>query len=369
MKIFVTLELGISLPLRRMLAILVACLLEGVAAHLTALAEALPELDATATAKEQRIRRFLSNHRLCPVMILPLILFLLQPILAALPEIVICMDRTHWQKRQCDVNILMVALAFQGRAIPLFWIVFDRAGNSSLQDWKKVLAPVIEALQKLDSLKDKPIIVTADREFASPKLSEWLKTKYQVESALRLKRSSYLKHEDVCIQLGELLQYFPKETTRFYPNITITQSSHFPMNVLITWGKTYKEPLIVATTFQDSNRSLQHYQQRFGIEPMFKDDKSNGFDVQNTKVTDPKRIENLWIPIAIAHAFSTLEGYRKEQQGETKFINISGKLKRPVGLFLVGLKSFKQWIRRASAKVFRNFLNNFFLFINQPIRV
>ncbi|MBD3307278.1 hypothetical protein GF339_12630 [candidate division KSB3 bacterium] len=37
MQLFLDLQVGISLPLRRMLAILTACLLEGTPAHLTSL--------------------------------------------------------------------------------------------------------------------------------------------------------------------------------------------------------------------------------------------------------------------------------------------------------------------------------------------
>lgn len=38
-----------------------------------------------------------------------------------------------------------------------------------------------------------PIHVVADREFASPKLAEWLKNTYGVGATLRMKASMYLK--------------------------------------------------------------------------------------------------------------------------------------------------------------------------------
>jgi hypothetical protein len=318
MQLFLDMKLGLSLPLRRMLAILTVCLLEGTKAHLTALAEALPDIESSQPAKEQRIRRFFSNPRIFPALLLPVFIQLLRPILIALPEIVLSMDRTSWKKRGRHINILMVSLSFEGRAIPLFWIVFDRAGNSSLTDWKTGLAPVITCLQSQDWLQDIPIIVVADREFASPKLAEWLKTTYQVESVLRLKRSEYLTDQEHAIKLAELLQYFPQGTTRFYRQITVTKTNDFLVNVTITWGTQYDEPLIIGTTFDDASVSMNTYRRRFGIEPMFKDHKSNGFDIEHTKVTDPKRIETLLIVIALAHIFCTSEGHRKEEQGETK---------------------------------------------------
>ena len=63
--------LGLSPPLRRMAATLTACLLEGTDAHLTALAEALPDVDTDRLAKEQRIRRVLSHPQLSPTLFFP----------------------------------------------------------------------------------------------------------------------------------------------------------------------------------------------------------------------------------------------------------------------------------------------------------
>lgn len=103
--------------------------------------------------------------------VIPLI-YLLRPILSKLSKIVLTMDRTDWKKRYKYINILSVAVSYKGRAIPLFWIVLDRKGNSSFDHWKYVLTPVIEGLQQMGWLSGIPIIVVADKEFASPKLAE-----------------------------------------------------------------------------------------------------------------------------------------------------------------------------------------------------
>jgi hypothetical protein len=39
----------------------------------------------------------------------------------------------------------------------------------------------------------------------------------------------------------------------------------------------------------------------FGIEPMHKDWKSNAFEIEKSKITDPKRIETMLILIAFAY--------------------------------------------------------------------
>ena len=44
----------------------------------------------------------------------------------------------------------------------------------------------------MEWLSGKPIIVVADREFASPRLAEWLKNAYDVEVTLRIKVGLFL---------------------------------------------------------------------------------------------------------------------------------------------------------------------------------
>ncbi|RCV64717.1 hypothetical protein C5S53_07355 [Methanophagales archaeon] len=150
LSLFEKTGLELSKPLIRMLATLTVCLLGGAKANLVSLAVALPIDGTNLLVRMQRIRRFLSNERISPTLTLIPLIRLLRPILSKLDEIVLTMDRTEWKKRGKWINILTVALSYKGRTIPLFWIVFGRRGNTSLEHWKQVLAPVIEALQQMD---------------------------------------------------------------------------------------------------------------------------------------------------------------------------------------------------------------------------
>ena len=185
--------LNLSKPLRTTLSALIVCLLEDNKAHISRLGESLSVGDASVMACIQRIRRFLSNKKLSPAITVIPRIHLMRPLLSKLPEIVLCMDRTDWGKRGKHINILSVAIYYKGRAIPLFWIVFGNKGNSSFEQWKQVLTPCIEGLQQMEWLSGVPIHVVADREFASPKLAEWLKNTYGAGSTLRMKASMVLE--------------------------------------------------------------------------------------------------------------------------------------------------------------------------------
>ncbi|RJS72247.1 hypothetical protein CW714_04835, partial [Methanophagales archaeon] len=176
-------------PLRTMLSLLIVALLENNKAHPSVLAECLAITGITVIARIQRIRRFLSNEKLSPAITVVPRIRLIRPLLSNACEIVLAMDRIDWDKHHKHVNILSVAICYKGRAIPVFWIVLDRKGNSSFKHWKRVLTPVIEGLQQMEWLSGIPIHVVADREFASPKLADWLKKTYGVDATLRMKAS------------------------------------------------------------------------------------------------------------------------------------------------------------------------------------
>jgi len=356
--LFNVVNLKLSKPLKRTLVELITCLLENEKAHFCNLAVKIAIKGPSENACIQRVRRFLSNKRISPsLMIVPLI-YLMRPFLESLPEIVLSMDRTEWKKRGKWINILSVALCYKGRALPLFWMVFGRKGNSALTDWKKLLTRVIEGLHSMDWLSDTLIHVVADREFASPKFAEWLKDKYNVDSTLRIKSSMYLSDENKPeVKVASLIKKLKKGSRKLLYDQRVTRDCNFKMNVLLLWKKGYDEPLVVATTSDKPFLSDLTYGKRFGIECMHKDWKTNAFDLEKTRVTNPKRIETLLIPIAFAYLFCMLEGERKELSGEDIRQPPKGKT-RMTGLFLLGLRNIARKLNREKIKNFKKFISN-----------
>lgn len=353
-------ELGIKLtkPTIHLLAWIMLALLEKTAAHLFRLAEKLPDDDTTDMARRQKIRRFMSNPRISPYLFLHALVILIRPLFQNASVLELVMDRTEWRKRGTPVNVLDVALYYKGRAIPLFWIVFNRRGNSSLQDWEAALTPVIEALRSASWVQGKQIHVTADREFASPKLSEWLWVTFRIDSTVRMKRSEYINSEAETAKVSQYLQTLHPGNQRFLRGCTITKTSNFVMNVAVCWNKAYEEPWVLMTTHANLPEAIQGYGNRHGIEPMHKDWKSNAFDIEGTRVTDAKRIETLLIPIALCYIICALEGDRKETQGETIRAH---KGKRTTGLFLVGLSAFTRILRSTSLDRIQRFFYRLFV--------
>ena len=353
-------ELGVKLtkPTTHLLAWIMLALLEKTAAHLFRLAEKLPDDDTTDMARRQKIRRFISNPRISPHIFLQVLVTLIRPLFQNASVLELVLDRTEWIKRGTPINILNVALSYKGRAIPLFWLVFNRRGNSSLQDWEAALTPVIETLRSASWIQGKQIHVLADREFASPKLSEWLWVTFRVGSTLRLKKSQYINSEAETVKVSQYLKRIHPGNRCFLRRCTITQTNSFDMNVAVCWDKAYEEPWILMTTHANLSKAIQSYGNRHSIEPMHKDWKSNAFDIEGTRVTDAKRIETLLIPMALCYIICVLEGDRKETQDETIRAH---KGKRTTGLFLVGLSAFTRILRSTSLDRIQRFFHRLFV--------
>jgi len=99
----------------------------------------------------------------------------------------------------------MVSLIWQRRAIPLYWSLLPKLGNSNLEEQTLALQEV------LPLFKEYKIIVLGDREFCSVDLGNWLK-ETGVSFCLRLKNNYCVETEKLmwqCLdQLGVILWNF-----------------------------------------------------------------------------------------------------------------------------------------------------------------
>lgn len=78
--------------------------------------------------------------------------------------IYLVIDRSQWR----TINLLMVSIVYKRRAIPVYFTILDKKGNSNLAQQQQVLLPVLELL------KDYKITVLGDREFCGVELGRWL---------------------------------------------------------------------------------------------------------------------------------------------------------------------------------------------------
>ncbi|NES82067.1 MAG: transposase [Moorea sp. SIO1G6] len=106
----------------------------------------------------------------------------------------IAIDRTRWE----SVNILVISLIYKRRAIPLYFELLDKKGNSNFDEQTKALEKVLIKFTKYK------VVVLGDREFCSVDLASWLREK-NVYFCLRLKKNHFIEQEnEIWTQLQQL---------------------------------------------------------------------------------------------------------------------------------------------------------------------
>jgi hypothetical protein len=223
-------------------------------------------------------------------------------------------DRTQWG----IINILMVSIIYNHRAIPIYFELLNKKGSSNFQEQKQVLEP------SLNLLKEYKIVVLGDREFCSVDLGKWLSSEKKVYLSLRLKKSEYVELEpEIWFQLNEL--NLSPGMSAYYRGIKITKTKGFSgINLATKWKKNYrkkssKEPWFLLTNFDDLSSAISAYSKRMGIEEMFRDFKKGGYNLESTKLEN-ERLKALIILITLAYSYSTFIGEKIKRKGISEYV-------------------------------------------------
>ncbi|NCQ93733.1 MAG: IS4 family transposase, partial [Microcystis aeruginosa LG13-03] len=237
-------------------------------------------------------------------------------------RLLVVIDRTDWKGR----NLFVASVICGRRALPVSWVLLNKKGSSDLGEQKKFIKPVLRLL------KPYPLVVMGDREFQSVQLGKWLDDR-GVAFIFRQKKSTYtrLKEEENYQALSELEPN--RGERKFFRGVTHTKSHQIGgFNLAIYWKRRYrskgsKEPWYLLTNLESLELTLKLYRARFGIEAMFKDCKTGGYNLEKTKVSEPRFLA-LVLLIAIAYSLNTTRGQNLKKSGTRDYICRSKEAKR-----------------------------------------
>ncbi|WP_235111963.1 IS4 family transposase [Acaryochloris sp. 'Moss Beach'] len=225
-------------------------------------------------------------------------------------QLYVVIDRTSWGV----INLLMVSVVWQHRAIPVWCEALCKKGSSNYDEQTAVLSTVIRHLSAYR------LVILGDREFCSVKLGQWL-GQQKVYFCLRLKRNTEVA---LAQQFTQQLQQFglvPGQKL-FLNDVRVTQAKGFgTFNVAAKWKRRYQgfapdEAWFILTNFCDLNSAIVSYQKRFSIEEMFRDFKQGGYCLEGSQAMQ-ERLVAIVIVIAIAYTSAALQGQNLKQKRTT----------------------------------------------------
>ncbi len=297
------------------------------------LAATLP-LPIQQNSRRRHVQRFLKLTRLSVVLLwFPLIKEIITQRLPKGKRLIIALDRTAWQ----DNNILMASAIYQKRAFPIFWILLSKKGASNLREQQIVLRPVIKLF------KNYQIVIVGDREFHSVDLAQWI-DRQAVKFVLRQKKDTTFRQRRRKFNSLSSIQIAPGQR-EFLSEINITQKKGFgKFNLAVYWRRKYKtkqvkEPWYLLTNLGDLATAVKSYKQRWGIEAMFRDCKTGGYNLEGSQASQDKLVR-LILLIALAMTSAWLQGENTSCLGKYSYIcrpKETGRTRRRHSNFWVGL--------------------------------
>jgi len=236
-------------------------------------------------------------------------------------RLTVAIDRTQWR----DQNLFVISLIEDRRAIPIYWLSLPKRGCSNLREQKELIRPVMRLF------KGYRILVLGDREFHSVKLANWLDSK-GVDFVLRQKQGTYIQRENSPYQRLQNLGLKPG-ISFFIPDIQATKQKGFGKFNLAGYyprkyrGKVEPSGWYLLTNLKSFDAAIMAFKCRSGIEAMFKDCKTGGYNLESTHAT-AQRLIALILLIVIAYTCAVLAGRHSRNMGLQKYLARLQELKR-----------------------------------------
>ena len=244
---------------------------------------------------------------------------------------VLAMDRTNWKFGIFNINILFIAIVYEGMAVPVVWTFLPKKGNSNTSERITVMDRYINIFgeSSIDCL-------LGDREFIGRDWFAYLSEKnikirqrIKYDALIGKRRGGKAPAKNFCrsLKVGESMSLDGKRDL-------------WGHSVYVTVARLETEYLIIVSfDMAACSEIMSDYKKRWKIETMFKALKSQGFNFEDTHLTCPKKLELLMELLAIAFCWACLAGKYKN---DNKEIKLRSHNRKSYTLFRYGLDFLKE---------------------------
>jgi hypothetical protein len=247
----------------------------------------------------------------------------------------LALDRTNWAYGKTQINILTLAIVIKGTAIPLFWLFLDKKGNSNTQE-RIQLIDIFLAVFPATKIRG----LLCDREFIGV---AWLNA--LIERSIPF-----------CIRIKHNMKvYCPKKKTINKGIRGLGRGCSIVFDGLYCVGdkediqakgikvaalrRLDNGELVIIITNGDPQQALVDYAKRWGIEVLFANLKTRGFNIEDTHLTDLGRISTMLQIVSIAYIWALRTG---EWRSHDEPIRLKTHGRKEISIFRKGLN----WLRK-----------------------
>ncbi len=314
---------GHALQSLQVLAMFINGIVASKSTHARSVAEKTPT-GAKVTSREKQLTRWYENEQVTYTRhMLPFV----ETLLAGLADrtLAIAIDGSE-AGRHCLA--LMVSLIYQHRAIPLLWVVIEGCKGQFPSQTHVDLLGQLQELLPADAL----VVVLGDGEFDGVALQTFV-TQAGWDYVCRTAKSTQVYLEGTWQALAEI-DVWPGSCLPL-EEVLFTQRGYGPVLVILWWDRRCAEPIYLVTNLELAAEACRWYRRRMRIETFFSDQKSRGFHVHQSHISDPQRLARLLIAACLAYIWMVYLGTLCQLEGWQKVIHRTDRC--DLSLFQLGL--------------------------------
>lgn len=294
--------------------------------------------DAQRDSSYRRLQRFFSGFRMDYNNVAKLLvkLFSLDS-----SQRYLILDRTNWKWGKSDINILFLCVAYRGAAIPIFWLVLNKRGNSSTRER-------IALVQRFVSVFGTGWTagILGDREFIGKQWFSYL-DHHKIVYYFRIKKDANTTNKNgKCIDVSWLFHGLPLNQ----PRILNHKKPIYGHNVYLS-GMLIEGDFLIIASNQPANDAINIYAQRWQIETLFGCLKSKGFNFEDTRIISRERIKKMIAVLSIAFCWAHITGEWSHRYERPIKLKKHGRLQE--SYFRRGLDDIKEMLFKGGRKLTR----------------
>lgn len=260
---------------------------------------------------------------------------------------ILIIDGSSWKSGGVCYHFLTLSLLYNGVSIPIWWIDLDRLGQS--HQWHRKL--LLKTALKVLDLRHK--VLLGDREYIG---TEWFKVLKSslIDIVIRLRVTDYQciinqKGKPISKLESKAKSKLGKAVWKFF----VLNDQTYTFVIVAYKNRSGKIELLRLITTLTPAKAMAAYNKRYRIESMFKNLKSNGFDLEALNLKYTYKVQLMMSVVVLAYTLAVIYGLKDFK----KKINIKKHGSPEMSVFRWGLD---KWQNHLNSMI--NFLDKLYLF-------
>jgi len=305
----------------------------------------LPLAYCLAASWQRRCQRWLANSRIdVEALYGPLILWAIEHWQNPGHTLHLALDTTMLWNRFC---VVVLSVVCHGRAIPLLWQTLEHPSAS-------VSASVsIGLLEKADQLLVGfgAITLLADRAFPCDELLSWFRGRPRWSYVMRLRGDTEIHGTAAPLGCQVRKLQLRRGQCRGFRGVRLWADGSQSVNLVLAHptGLPVEEPWFLISNLAPDLELVWSYEKRFCCEQLFRDQKSGVFQLTDSGLREPQRIDRLLMVVAIAVLAGSLQGYALSLAGLRR--QVDPHWKRGMSFLRIGLAALQMTVADAAARL------------------